>query len=172
MLKHTDHTLALASVEIAPKLVSWRAFNAAPSTLAAVKAHFVATGKMGVSDAFSPKRLFGTAHACQAFDAWHDFSHVRTDGAFDIPGETLVDDMQQAELMDWARDRSVPANALRRASAVLRMNNIGRLEFWKENDGPPNDVRSFAFGYLTSMGLINPVDWQAWARNEFTEYTD
>lgn len=177
MIDHVDNVLALAAMEIAPRVLpkGWVACSASPDTLKDATAYFERTGKIAVSNAFSAKRLFANAECCQAFDAWHDHAHVTLQASFDLPGERSVNDHQQAQLLDWWKGSRVPVTteSFNRAALVLAMHNVGRLEYWLETNVPPNDLRSFANGYLTAKGLIAHHDHCPRAQfmgNEWTTY--
>jgi hypothetical protein len=157
MYDHVDNVLALAATEIASRLCVIDALpdDLAPGSLEACTEYFHRCGRVGVSAYFAPERLFGTPEACQAFDAWHDLCHIKLQASFDLPGEIRVNDCQQAQLRNWWRKsrRPVTFRALQRASEMLAMNNVGRLEHWLFHHNPPENPRSFAQGYLAAKGF-------------------
>lgn len=178
MLKHVDDTLARASCEIAQRLMpqGWDTLaHDAPDTFQKVCDYWFANRRIGVSAYMSPKRFFGTAEACRSFDAWHDYCHVQTQGLFNCEGEARVNDMQQAHLLAWYHhwaDLRPTEEAIKRASAVLNMNNLGRLQHWKVWDHPPADTRSFAEGWLAALGMAEKPAPLFDLRNEWTQYLD
>lgn len=178
-MQHVDDTLAAASVAICQRLlpkacVSLR--HGVPDTLESATRFFNDNSTIAVSSYMSPRRFMGTAECAQAFDAWHDFCHVTLQASFDIPGEERVNALQQAHLRTWATawsGRRVTEAELKRASAMLDMNNLGRLHHWHQWQAAPTDVRSFAGGWLAALGMADkparaPVD----IRNEWTTYEE
>lgn len=160
-LPHVDVVLARASIDIAKRLFP-RGFDIvadsiAPDTFPAVLAHYNRTGHVAVSGHFmdATRKLFSTIECWEAFNAWHDFSHIRTCGSFDMAGERLVNDCQIADLEAWAASLPIAINpaALDRARACLTINNVGRLEHWLHAGEQPSDLRQFAFGYLASLHM-------------------
>lgn len=158
-MQHVDEVLAMASTEIAAKLMPQGfgvvAVKDAPNTMEDAIAAYKNTGKIVVSNYMSRDRLFGTPECNQSFDAWHDFCHVMLRATFDIPGEMKVDAMQQAHLMEWWKNSTNPVTeaSIVRAREVLSINNVGRLQFWKAYNAPPESLRAFTEGYLTAKGL-------------------
>lgn len=156
-MDHVDNVLALASQEIvAAKDIKIASLSdkVAPGTLEDCIEFYERTGCVGVSNFMSSTRLFGTLEVCQAFDAWHDFCHIKLRASFDLDGEIKVNDCQQAQLKNWYRNcrRPVTFRAFERAAEMLAMNNVGRLKHWLFHHRPPRDPRSFAQGYLAARG--------------------
>lgn len=157
MTDHVDNVLALAALEIAPRICSWVGCDGddAPGTLEEVIAFHEKFGCLGVSNFYDDTRLFGSLEACQAFDAWHDHCHFRLRASFDLAGEILVNDCQQSQLRSWYKKsrRPVSPRAFARAAIMLEMNNVGRLKHWLFHHNPPDNPRSFAQGYLAAQGF-------------------
>ncbi len=177
-MQHVDDTLAMASVAICKRLMPQGIVGlakGAPDTLESATRYFNDNGTIAVSTFFSPRRFFGTAECCQAFDAWHDYCHVTLQAGFDMTGEERVNALQQSHLQTWANvwaPRRMTAAELKRASAVLDMNNLGRLHHWHQWDAPPHDVRSFAGGWLAALGMADKPRPTLDLRNEWTAYSD
>lgn len=110
MANHVDDVLALAAMEIAPRLLlnGWDAFANSPETPEDTIAYYERTGKIGVSNFFGNRRLFGSPEHCQAFDAWHDLRHIIVKGTYDLAGEMKVNEVQQGDLLEWWRTSRVP----------------------------------------------------------------
>lgn len=183
MLKHVDDTLAIASVDLCRRLLpngfDVLPHDTAPGTLEAVSEYWFKNHKIAVSSYMSPRRFFGTAEACRCFDAWHDYCHANLQAPFTMKGEERVNDMQQAHLMLWYHKwctLPVTEDAIKRASAMLNMNNLGRLQHWHQWDAPPADTRSFADGWLAALGMACKPKLVGFGepdpRNEWTLYAD
>jgi hypothetical protein len=162
-----DALLALASVDIARELCpqGWDEVPASeePGTYEAMAAHYARTGKIAVSQksAFrsGAKRLWGSAEPWQAFFVWHDRCHIEVPNSFDPAGEAKVHELQVAQFRAWANKLPVRVSplAMRRSEAVLAAHNLGRLDHWKWHGDAPRDLREFTMGYLSPLGLSEPV---------------
>lgn len=177
-MRHVDDTLAAASVAIANRLMP-QGFTAldknSPDTLEGATRYFNDNGQIAVSTYFSPRRFFGTAECCQAFDAWHDYCHVTLQAEFTMPGEERVNALQQSHLHTWSiawAPRKFTTAELKRASAMLDMNNLGRLHHWQQWATPPHDARDFASGWLAALGMAEKPPGVIDCRNEWTDYSE
>jgi len=157
-LSHVDEALALATMDITAKLMpqGWDVVNDVPDSLEGIVRYFVEHGKVAVSNYFGSDTLFGCPKHSQAFNAWHDYRHITQLGAFDRPGERLVDDAMHADLLKWWEESKTPITsaAYQRASMILTVHNVGRLDFWHAYGEAPENPRQFALGFLTARGLI------------------
>lgn len=178
MSKHVDDTLARASRDIVQRYhVGMIAMPEFPDTFAGIVNFYRKHGAIAVGNKWTPDRWMGDLESAQAFEAWHDWSHIKTGGQFTREGEERVNELQQAQLMEWWQDNreSVTLPAIRRASATLDMHNIGRLVHWAQWGGPPEHAKSFADGYLAALGMADKVPLAHHnkaidLRNEWTRY--
>lgn len=176
-MQHVDDTLAQASVDICRRILplGYVAMDgkAAPGTLDSATRFYNDTGKIAVSTYMSPRRFMGTAECARCFDAWHDYCHVTLQATFDIPGEERVNTLQKAHLNAWAQTWAgikPTDDQVKRATAMLDMNNLGRLHHWHQWDAPPPDVRSFANGWLAALGMASKPPRVVDVRNEWVSY--
>ena len=189
-LAHVDETLAIATMDVTREIMpqGYRVCDPSPSTLEECVAHFRQHGTIGVDPWFQKSAsIFSTAAHTHAFSAWHDWCHVKGLCTFDIPGERRVDEIMQQHLAKWWVNSRKPVTqaAFDRASTVLKMFNLGRLEYWLAYGEAPANPRQFLLGYLTAkdrilvpdlcgpaLGLqkadLLPLD----LRNEWTAYHD
>jgi hypothetical protein len=158
---HVDNTLAKATKEIVSAIMpagfDTAHDDAAPGSLEACTDYFKSHGRMCVGEGFNARTsIFADAWTTHAFAAWHDFCHVQGQCAFDPAGERRVDEIMQQHLARWwtTSARPVTQDAFLRASAVLKMFNLGRLEYWLEYGEQPADPRQFLYGYLTAQARI------------------
>lgn len=161
-LSHVDGTLALATREIVPLIMpqGFTTCDPSPNSLEECTQFFVQNGKIGVHPGFDETSIFGDAGTTHAFNAWHDWCHVKGQCTFDIPGERRVDEIMQQHLARWWVESHQPVtkDAYERAAAVLRMFNLGRLEYWLAYGEAPANPREFLFGYLTANSRITIPD--------------
>lgn len=158
-----DEVFARASVDITRRLgIRYHRLptNEAPDTLAATVAYYNKHNALGVGNHWHGRRFFGERDNANAFDAWHDWSHVTLNASFDAAGEVEVNKLQQAHLFSWAHNwegKGISIPALYRASSMLDMHNIGRIRHWKAFGGPPVDARAFAEGWLAALDISDKV---------------
>jgi len=155
-----DTTLALATLEIAPRVTpGWNVRADAPETLEACIAAYQESGKVIVFPGDYPGALFADPRCNEAFNAWHDWCHIKGGYSFDLAGEKLVHACMMADITEWWRTSRVPVArpAFERACALLRQHNVGRLEYWLATNEPPKSPRDFAHGYLAAVGMAAPV---------------
>lgn len=158
MSLHVDDTLARASRDMLKRLKIRIKPGTMPDTFAAIVAFYGKHGAIAVNNLWTPDSWMGDLQTAQAFEAWHDYSHITTGGQFTLEGEERVNVLQQAHLMQWwADNKDVSPDAIKRASATLDHHNIGRLVHWRQWDGPPEHAKSFAQGYLAALGLASKV---------------
>lgn len=157
-LSHVDDTLAIATRDIVPVIMpqGFVTCDPSPNSLDECTQFFLANGKIGVHPGFDETSIFGDADTAHAFSAWHDWCHVKGQCTFDIPGERRVDEIMQQHLAKWWTSSRQPVEqpAYERASVVLRMFNLGRLEYWLAYGEAPANPREFLFGYLTANSRI------------------
>jgi hypothetical protein len=185
-LTHVDETLAIATMDILGVIMpqGFDICDPAPSSLEACTEYFRTHGKVGVDPSFEPTSIFCTPEHTHAFNAWHDWCHVKGQCTFDMAGERRVDEIMQQHLARWwvSSRRPVAQAAFDRASTVLKMFNLGRLEYWLAYGEPPADPRQFLLGYLTAKDRIVVPDlcggplikadlYTLDLRNEWTDYT-
>lgn len=178
-LPHVDDTLALATREIVPSIMpeGFITCDPSPDSLESCTIFFQSNGKIGVHPGFDETSIFADPDTAHAFAAWHDWCHVRGQCTFDIPGERRVDEIMQQHLARWWVNSHTPVaqEAFDRAATVLRMFNLGRLEYWLAYGEAPANPREFLFGYLTANSRIHiptPCDGTSLALsgNEWTKY--
>ena len=161
-LPHVDDTLAIATRDIVPVIMpeGFVTCDPSPNSLEECTQFFQQNGKIGVYHGFDETSSFGDAHTTHAFNAWHDWCHVKGQCTFDIPGERRVDEIMQQHLVRWWANsrRPVTQAAFDRASGVLKMFNLGRLEYWLAYGHAPANPREFLYGYLTAGGRISIPD--------------
>lgn len=161
-LPHVDETLALATREIVPRLMpqGFTLCDPSPNSLEECTRFFQSNGKIGVHPGFDETSIFADAETTHAFQAWHDWCHVKGQCTFDIPGERRVDEIMQQHLARWwaTSRRPVAQPAFERASTTLKMFNLGRLEYWLVYGKAPENPREFLFGYLTANHRITIPD--------------
>lgn len=156
MRNNVDDTLARATIEIAPRVTpGWNVRPHAPETLEACIAAYQESGKLVVFPGDYPGALFAEARCNEAFNAWHDWCHIKGNYAFDLAGEKLVHACMLADMTAWWQASRVPVTdlAFERACALLRSHNVGRLEYWLAANEPPKSPRDFAHGYLAAVGM-------------------
>lgn len=156
---HVDETLAVATRDIVPAIMpeGFTLCDPSPDSLEACTRFYTDNGKIGVDPGFEAQTsIFADPDTAHAFAAWHDWCHVRGRCTFDIPGERRVDEIMQQHLARWwvNSKRPVTQAAFDRASLVLKMHNLGRLEYWLAYGHAPENPREFLFGYLTANNRI------------------
>lgn len=153
-----DATLARAVGEITRELLpqGYDVSADAPGTLEACTEYFRKHGTVCVSDYFGPDCIMGRNVDQYAFQAWHDFCHVKLQASFDRPGERRVDKCMAAGLRAWRKRQVEPCTMAQfnRALAVIRANNVGRLDYWAIHNEPPANARLFTEGYLAALGIV------------------
>jgi hypothetical protein len=176
MRTNVDDTLALATLQIAPLVTpGWNVRDNAPETLEACTAAYQESGKVIVFPGDYQGALFADAHCNEAFNAWHDWCHIKGQYSFDLEGEKLVHSCMESDLCNWWQNSRVPVirPAYERARALLRQHNVGRLEYWLATNEPPKSPRDFAHGYLAAVGMAAKVPMCKLPRvdqNEWTNY--
>lgn len=157
-LSHVDETLAIATVEIVSAIMpqGFDLSTSSPTTLADCTAYFAVHGKICVDPSYGNTSIFADQTAHCSFNAWHDWCHVKGQCTFDLHGERRVDDIMQQHLAKWwvSCSKPVTKGAYERAAEVLRMFNLGRLEYWLAYGEQPANPRQFLFGYLTAREKI------------------
>lgn len=156
---HVDKVLAQATKDIVSEIMPQGFDTNSPSSgsLEECTNYFLTHGRMCVDPGFIARTsIMGDAWSHQAFNAWHDFCHVQGQCEFTLEGERRVDEIMQQHLARWwtSSARPVTQEAFLRASAVLKMFNLGRLEYWLEYGEQPADPRQFLYGYLTAQARI------------------
>lgn len=178
-LPPVDETLAIATMDITREIMpeGYNLCDPGPDSLEACTEYFLKNGKVGVDPAFNGRTsIFHANEPHYAFQAWHDWCHVKGQCSFDIPGERRVHDIMVAHLTRWwvNSEKPVTRAAFERSQQVLRMFNLGRLEHWLAYGEPPSNPREFLYGYLTAGGVIVPPprceDAPLLSRNEWTHY--
>lgn len=174
-LKHVDLTLAMATKDIVASIMpqGYDMVVPSPGSLEECTAYFKANGRIGVGPAFGNTSIFADADTTHSFNAWHDFCHVAGQCTFDIAGERRVDEIMQQHLARWWVNSRKPVSqdAFERASLVLKMFNLGRLEYWLAYGEPPANPRQFLYGFLTAREKIAIPDECQQAEN-FNAFPD
>jgi hypothetical protein len=116
----------------------------APQSLEELRAHVNSTGRMLVYDWASDDTIFGDAGVNWAFRAWHDWTHLRVNGTFDIPGEIAVANQQ----IDDIRAVYGEGKQTREFEALIWAEVMGQVLYASNHNGAfPDDQRAFYRAY-------------------------
>jgi hypothetical protein len=118
--------------------------GSAPESLAELRAHIAATGRILVDGRNCDATIFADAEHNYAFRAWHDWTHWRYQLPFTIAGETAVALQQIADL------RAVYGAGAETEvfSALIWEEIVGQAEHFAATGSFPPNQRVFAEAYL------------------------
>lgn len=112
----------------------------APQSLEALREHAKKTGRMLVYNWASDDTIFGDPEVNWAFRAWHDWTHLQVNGAFDIPGEISVATRQIEDLTKvYGHGKQTDE-----FSKLIWAEVMGQVFYAGHHNGAfPNDQRAF-----------------------------
>jgi hypothetical protein len=122
----------------------------APSTLEALKDHVSKTGRMLVYNWASDQTIFADPEVNWAFRAWHDWTHIQVDGAFNVEGEVKVAKRQIEDLTKVYG----PGKATDRFAQLIWAEVMGQVLYADNHGGDfPVDQRAFYAAYAAQPDL-------------------
>lgn len=117
-------------------------------TLEAMKADFLATGRIMISTLNSDNSIYGDPWINVCGRAWHDYAHLEANAPFDEEGERKAAILQMVQLRTLFAGRVISYRQYNRFARIIDAEVNGQVAYYMEHGEFPVNGYEFTKGYL------------------------